>query len=445
MKRIAEEYLKQWFHKKSRMPLIIRGARQVGKSTLVRIFCANNNLDLIEINLEKEKIRSLQGPRLNLQSVLDEIQLKSQKKITDKTLIFFDEIQEQPILLKFLRYFYEEKSDVAVIAAGSLLEVTLKSENFSFPVGRVEFYNLGPMTFKEFLWATNQELLLEKIENLDFSPAVEELAKESLRSFLYVGGMPKSVDTFVKEKSFVSVRAIQDQIIQTYMADFPKYNSKINVERINRVFSSSVIHLGKKLIYQRIDQDSQTRDIKRIVELLFDARVLLPCMHSNANVVPLAGESDPSILKIYFIDVGLMNSLLKLDLEVIDQELKTKFNTKGVMAEQFVAQHLWNMDGHANRPELFYWLRDKGSQKGEIDFVIQKGHKIIPVEVKSQAPGHMKSAFYFAKEKECHELVRVSLNSFEKKVIEHKIDTQNVKINMIELPLYAIEMLMIVI
>lgn len=440
MKRIAETALKDWYEKKSRMPLIIRGARQVGKSTLVRLFCEHLNIDLIEINFEKTKLISLSEEDFNLQNVLDEIQLKTKQKINSKCILFFDEIQEAPKLLKSLRYFFEERPNLAVISAGSLLEIAIRSENFSFPVGRVEFYHLGPMTFTEFLWATGNELLSEKLESLDLSSAhVIKLFKEELRKFYYIGGMPKAIKTYVEENSLISVRYIQNQILQTYIADFPKYNSRIQLDRIERIFSACVLQLGKKIIYQRLDLSSQPRDIRRIVELLIDARVLLPCLHTNANSIPLAGEADPSIQKIYFLDVGLVNAMMDLDLAAIDSEMKNNFNTKGMLAEQFIAQHLAYSDSHHKPPQLFYWLRDKGSQKGEIDFIIQDSREIVPIEVKATQAGHLKSLFYFIKEKKKKLAVKISLDDYSVKKITHKIEEQKTTAKLINLPQYAVE------
>jgi predicted AAA+ superfamily ATPase len=442
MRRIAEIHLKHWYTKKTRQPLIIRGARQVGKSTLVKLFCEAQSLQLLEINLEKVKLQSLNSDDFNLQYLLDEIQLKTQNKISTETILFFDEIQESPKLLKALRYFYEERPDLAVITAGSLLEIALKSPQFSFPVGRVEFYHLGPMNFTEFLWATNNEFLQEKLEQLDYSPAVVALAKEQLRNFYYVGGMPKAVKTFTEEKSLVTVREVQDQILQTYLADFPKYNSRIQAERIERVFFSTIHQLGKKLIYQRIDPHSQSRDIRRIIELLIDARVLLPCCHSESNNIPLSGEADTSIQKIYFLDVGLVNAMMKLDLDIIDQEMKNNFNSKGMIAEQFVAQHLAYFGNQTTGPELYYWLRDKGSQKGEVDFIIQKNNQIIPIEVKAAEAGHLKSLFYFCKEKKKKKGIKVSLDLYSEKAVRHKIGEEQVEFSLYSIPQYAIEQLM---
>jgi hypothetical protein len=393
----------------------------------------------MEINLEKEKIISLTDAVLDLNRVLDEIQLRKNKKINERTLIFFDEIQEQPALLSFLRYFYEERPDIAVISAGSLLEIALKSENFSFPVGRVEFYHLSPMSFKEFLWANNQELLAEKIEQLDFGTEIESLARESFKQYLYIGGMPKAVDVFTKEKSLVPVREVQEQILQTYLADFPKYNQRIKYERIQIVFNSCIRELGKKVIYQRFDPESQSRDIKRVLELLIDARVLIPCYHSDGNSVPLKGEIDYTIYKLYFIDVGLMNCMLRMDFETIDVQMKNQFNTKGIMAEQFVAQHLNQIMGGSIQPELFYWLRDKGSQKGEIDFLIEEGQTVVPIEVKAASAGHLKSLFYFSKQKKSKVAIRLSLQPFSKEEIKHLIEGETINVQLLNIPIFAVQ------
>jgi uncharacterized protein len=205
------------------------------------------------------------------------------------------------------------------------------------------------------------------------------------------------------------------------------------------VFTSTILQLGKKTIYQRIDPAAQARDTRRILELLIDARVLLPCYHSDANNVPLMGESDLSIQKLYFLDVGLMNCLMRLDIEAIDQEFENKFNTKGILSEQFVAQHLAYIRGEGAQPELFYWLRDKGSQKGEIDFLLQVGQQILPVEVKSTKAGHLKSLFYFAKEKKKKRAIKISLDIFSEQEISHKIEGRETTLNLRSLPLYAVE------
>jgi predicted AAA+ superfamily ATPase len=439
MKRLHQKHLRNWFYRTNRMPMILRGARQVGKSTLVRLFCEEEKLDLVEVNLERGKLKSVEKENVTLDEVLDEVQLRAKKKLNERSIVFFDEIQEQPKLIQFLRYFYEEKPQLAVISAGSLLEMALKTESFSFPVGRVEFQHLGPMTFLEFLLANDHHLVVEKILAHDFSPTLSSFAAEEFRKYLYIGGMPHAVKTYVEEKSMSRVREIQEQILQTYMADFPKYNAKIRFDRIQRIFAATATQLGKKLIFQRLDRESQSRDIRRVIELLIDARVLIMCHHCDANLVPLRGEMDPSIQKLFFLDVGLVNCMMKTDLDVIDKEMKNQFSTKGMIAEQFVAQHLAYLNHFATGPELYYWLRDKGTQKGEIDFVIEKGQDVLPVEVKSKSSGHLKSLFYFLEEKKKEKAIKLSLEEFARERIQHKIDGKLVQGELLTIPIWAVE------
>ncbi len=435
MKRESLNYLKEWYQKDNSKPLIIRGARQVGKSTLVRLFCEDHNLDLIEFNFEIETLTSIEKEDFKIQFLLDEIQLKKKKKIKKNTLIFFDEIQESPRLLKLLRYFYEDAPQVKVIAAGSLLEIALKADNFSFPVGRVQFYHLGPMSFREFLWATNQFFLDEKLSNFEFSDEIHKAGLVALRDYFYVGGMPEAVKEFSSTDSLANMRELQNQIVQTYQADFPKYNKRINIQRINRTFSNISLNVGEKVIYSKLDVDSTSRDIKRIVELLIDSRVILPCIHTSGNTSPLTGESDPRIFKTYFLDIGLLCSILNLNLDTIDYEFKNEFNMRGVLAEQYVAQHLNYYEGSTKGPSLFYHLRDKGAQKAEIDFLIEDGNKIYPIEVKASASGHLKSLKYFCGAKKSRVGIKLSLAEYSE--IENFVEGTK----LVNIPLYAVEYL----
>lgn len=434
MKRSAMTFMKDWNQKSTRKPLIIRGARQVGKSTLVREFARESNLELIEFNFEIDLLESVSHDEFKLSSLLDEIQLKRSIKISEESLLFFDEIQECPRLLKLLRYFFEQRPELKIIAAGSLLEIALRAEDFSFPVGRVEFYHLGPMTFREFLWATNQNFLDSKLENFEFSPEIHKAGIKALQSYYYVGGMPEAVKVFSESNSLVEMRKIQSQIIQTYQADFPKYNKRVNVQRINRVFSSMALTLGKKIIFSKLDGESQSKEIKKVVESLIDSRVILSCMHSSGNMLPLLGEVDSRIFKTYFLDIGLVNSLLKMDLETLNREFEGNFNTKGILAEQYVAQHLSHFNGSTEPPSLIYHLRDKSTQKAEVDFLIESGQQIIPIEVKSAKAGHLKSLKYFCTEKNSTLAIKMSLAEYSEEPF-----TENSKL--VNIPLYAVDYL----
>lgn len=436
MRRHAESFLKSWHCNKNRRPLIVRGARQVGKSTLVHIFAQSQNLELIELNLEKTKLKSLENSDIHIPSILDEVQIKTKKRLNANSLIFFDEIQESPKLIKALRYFYEERPDLAIVSAGSLLEFALNEADMSFPVGRVEFCHLGPMKFSEFLLATGNEYLLEKIESQSLTAELHEIALHHLKNYYYVGGMPFCVKLFAESNSLAEVREAQNQILQSFAADFPKYNTRIASSRIQNVFYACSLQVGKKIIYQKLDPDSQSRDTRRILDLLVKARVLMPCYHSDANSIPLAGESDTSVQKIYFLDVGLLNAILNLDLHALDAEMKNQFNSKGIMAEQFAAQHLAYIYEHSRSPELYYWLRDKNMQKSEVDFLLQQGLRVLPVEVKSSKAGHLKSLIWFAEHKKSSSAIKLSLEPFSVQKLAQPLDTQ-----LYSIPLYAVESL----
>jgi predicted AAA+ superfamily ATPase len=439
MKRFAQATLKNWFDKSDRKPMVIRGARQVGKSTLVRLFCEENKLELIEVNLEKTKIKAVDADDFRIAAVLEEIQLRYKKKIGKHSIIFLDEIQEQPKMLKMLRYFYEDCPDCAVIAAGSLLEVAFNSENFSFPVGRVEFLYLGPMTFFEFLIASDRRDLRDEILSLNFSPAVVSIAQEAFKNFLYIGGMPQAVSAFLRTGSMLEVRPVQEQILQAYRADFPKYNSKVNFNRIQRIFLQGATQVGKKVIYQKFDSESQSRDIRRVVELLIDAKVFLPCFHSDGNSSPLLGEVDHNVYKIYFLDVGLMNCLMQVEFDHLDAEFRSQFKTKGAMTEQFVAQHLYYAKGIQLEPQLYYWLRDKGTQKAEVDFLIENRGTITPIEVKALASGHLKSLLYFVQTKKTKLALKLALCPFKREVITSKGHGIAAGSTLVHLPIWAVE------
>ncbi len=435
MHRIAFADLKRWMDNPERRPLLLRGARQVGKSTLVRLFAEEQGLELVEFDFERERLDSLANGEFHLTKLLDEIQFKKKKRIGDETLIFFDEIQESPKLLRCLRYFYEEAPQLRVIAAGSLLEMVFSSGDFSFPVGRVEFYHLGPMSFREFLWATGEHFLDEKLQHFAFSDELHRAALSALKNYYYVGGMPAAVKKFSETGSLASMRELQDQLLQTYQADFPKYNKRVNVQRITRIFSAMALSVGQKMIYSKLDSQSKSRDIRRVVELLIDARVIIPCVHSDGGQVPLLGESDARIFKAYFLDVGLLNALLRLDFDVIEREFQNNFSTKGVIAEQFVAQHLFFFQGHFQAPSLSYHLRDKGVQKAEIDFLLERKGQIYPLEVKASSKGRLKSLKLFCQKRKSPLGFKICLDTF-------SIDSQFVgDTRLVTLPLYAIEYL----
>jgi hypothetical protein len=445
MKRTAGKYLNLWFQRKKRKPLVLRGARQVGKSTLIRQFAKLQGLTLLEINLEKQKLSSLQEEGIRMANLLQEIEIICNQPLTANSLIFFDEIQEQPKLLSVLRYFYEDYPQLAVIAAGSLLEFALSQEIYSVPVGRIEYYFLGPMKFSEFLEALEERVLLEYLQKTpkSFIEAAHARLVARYKEYLFVGGMPEAVETYVRTSSPLEVRRVQRSILQTYEDDFIKYAKHSQIERLRRVFNFVPGHLGQKVKFSEIDREEKSRDMKAALNLLIQARIVLPVYHTNASGLPLKAQADDSVLKLYFLDVGLTNCLQGTEWRALTSLSQVDMTNKGATAEQFIAQHLFYKDDGFESPELFYWLRDKKRQNAEVDFVVSKGARIIPIEVKAEVSGRLKSLLVFMAEKQQPTAVKMDLNHLQSELVEKSIQTspEPVVFELLTIPLYLVERL----
>lgn len=413
MDRQALLHLDLWFQRSNRKPLIIRGARQVGKSTLVRLFAKKKKLSLIEVNLESLRLRSLESENPNVNDVLAEIEGKLQVDISEKTILFFDEIQQQPKLLPLLRYFYEDHPHLPIICAGSLLEFTLEAHKFSMPVGRIEYFHLSPMTFFEFLEALNLGKLLKQLCKSEavLKPHEFELLTKNLLIYFFVGGMPEAIKIYIETKNFKEVRNVHRSIIQTYRDDFPRYSSSSQLPRIEEIFQRLPQVLGKKVKYTEISQDFQSRDIKKVLLLLKQARILHFCYHTNASKLPLAAQSDHSVFKLYFLDVGLFNYMMGATWDSIRDLQDVHLLTKGIIAEQFAAQHLAYIENGLEEPNLFYWLRDKKNENAEVDFIISYLGKVTPIEIKSGQSGRLKSLVQFVEKNKVSQAFRFDLKN----------------------------------
>jgi predicted AAA+ superfamily ATPase len=400
MHRESLSDLKYWYNSKNRKPLVIRGARQVGKSTLIRLFVKELGLTLIEINFEKVQLKSLKNPT-QVDLIIQEIELKENIKIDKNCLLFFDEIQKYPEIFQSLRYFFEENYPFAVVAAGSLLEFILENPDYDVPVGRIQYYFLGPVSFNEFLIATGKSQLHEKLRSEEERiPAfMNELLESALKDYFFVGGMPQAVQAFIDSgENPKDVSMVHQSIIQTYKDDFNKYANRRQLPNLGTIFEKIPNHIGHKLKYSELDSDLSTREIKESLELLKRAGLITYCYHSNCSGLPLRSQKNYKIFKLYFLDLGLMNAIHGIDwIHLHSSDLMLL--TKGVMAEQFVAQHLTYLKGGFEEPELFYWLRDQEANKAEVDFVVVLKSNIVPIEVKSGSSGSLKSLTLFAKEK----------------------------------------------
>lgn len=400
MYRKAESFLKNWYHQTDRRPLVLRGARQVGKSTLVRNFCRRHNLRLIEINLEKLKLKALDSEHIDIVSLITEIEDIHQIDLAKSpAIIFFDEIQAHPRCFQYLRYFFEDYPLYAVIAAGSLLEFYLSEALTTVPVGRLSYFFLGPMDFEEFLYARGKKLLLKRMK---FPQEISEFQHEELlrllKEYLFIGGMPSAVKTYLKTKNWQQVRLRHTEILQTYRDDFLKYSKNRQVNILSKVFNFVPFHLGQKVKYSEIAPELRSEQVKNAIDLLIKARVVLPVYHTNASGVPLSTFEDQNIYKLYFLDVGLVLATQEVNWRQMDQKF-LELNQRGSVIEQFIAQHLYFREKGLQVPSLNYWLKDKTAGKAEIDFLFQKGLDVFPVEVKTGSTGSLKSLWQFIKEK----------------------------------------------
>lgn len=449
MYRQQEDYIHAWFNKtKGRKPLILRGARQVGKSTLVRQYCVAHKIDLFEINLEKNvhlnAIFELNDPAKIVDAIEDILNLQLKK--SKRRLLFFDEIQATPAALPCLRYFYEEIPDLPVIAAGSLLEFILNDHNYSMPVGRIEFLYMGPMNFREFLMAKEETFFLEKLSKINFKQ-LDEISDdfhrkglELVREFLFVGGMPEAVKNFI-ENGIDSVAPIHAQILQTYQSDFVKYAKKTHLDKIQKVFRYVFLNPCQKIKYSNISKDDLARDLKFNLQLLAQAKVIAKVLHSNCSGLPLEVSEDESVFKILALDVGLMNHLQGLTWKSFKKYNEQEIITEGLIAEQFVGQHLLYRKQPYLEPRLYYWLREGKEKNAEIDFIIEEENDILAIEVKAGVAGKIRSLHQWMNDiaYKKKKAIRFNLSKGATEKVVYQMENKKLEYSLLTLPLYLVQ------
>lgn len=404
MNRHALHYLKDWRHNPRRKPLVMRGARQVGKSCLARMLANQEFENLLEINFEETPEAGGLFSDRSPARIIPRLELLTGIRVEPgRTLLFLDEIQAAPEVLACLRFFHEKMSALHVIAAGSLLEFVLEEHEFSMPVGRIEYLHLGPAVFDEFLAATERQHLADFLNSYeigtDIPLPVHEKLLAATREFFVVGGMPEAVQTFADTGSLLECDKVKQSILSTYVDDFSKYGRRVNTRRLQRVYRRLPHLVGGKFKHTQVDPGEQAREIGRALHLLCRARIADKVQHSDCNGIPLGAESDPRKFKILFLDVGLMNRALGLSLLDFECAPDVMLVNSGAVCEQFIGQHLWYRGNFFEEPDLYYWSREKRQSAAEIDYVISVGPQIVPIEVKAGKSGRLKSLHMFIKEK----------------------------------------------
>ena len=419
-KRLIDNYLSEWASRDTHKPVLLRGARQVGKSTAVKELSKKFD-SFVEINFEKQpKYKILFDDDLDVKRIIPQISAIYGTSIKPgQTLLFLDEIQECPRAIMALRFFKEDMPELHVIAAGSLLEFALK-ELPTFGVGRIHSMFMYPMTFDEFLEANGQQLLIEtrneaSIDNPLPEPIHNKLV-DFLRTYMLVGGMPEAVKTWVEYHDYIRCQEVQDDIVVTYEDDFPKYKKNVDPTLLRRTLRSVAVQAGKKFVYTKVGLDYKTAEVKKAVELLTLAGILHPVTHTDANGLPLGSEEDKSYQKMLLLDTGLLLRLLNMSLGDVS-ELTTQILTasatdlanKGPMAEMVVGlEMLHNMSPNI-RHELYYWVRHAKNSQAEIDYIATYLQTVVPIEVKADTQGGMKSLWAFMRDKRLHYAIRCSM------------------------------------
>lgn len=437
MKRKVQAFLTEWKQRPGRKPLVLRGARQVGKTYLVEHWGQEHFQSVLTVDLERE--RDLHGlfAQPDPKRLLEELALLKGRAIKPgETLLFLDEIQACPPALAVLRYFYELMPELHVIAAGSLLDFALREFAHSMPVGRIEYLHLHPLSFEEFVEALEGPALVEYLGRVGVgepvSAAMEKRFLELLRRYFFIGGMPEPVRVYAERQDLLEVQRIQTSLVATVQDDFGKYGPRRLQELMRQTYRHVAENVGRKMKFVNVSREDRSGDVRRAFELLAQSRVVQPVFRTAANGLPLGAERDERHFKALFLDVGLVNRLCGLDL-VGAEDLITV--NEGALAEQYVGQQLLAAALPFEDPQLFYWSREAKNASAELDYVISRHQEILPVEVKAGKTGTLRSLYQFLQEKGRQRAVRFHLRPA---VLEEVSlpGAERTKVQLLSLPLY---------
>lgn len=427
MYRIAMEKLLKWKQSKRRKPLIIEGARQVGKTWLMKEFSRQAYADTVYINFDSNsRMAELFASDLDTERLIMGLELYIGRKIDpENSLLIFDEVQEVPRALTSLKYFYENAPEYHIVCAGSLLGIALH-QGTSFPVGKVDFLKLYPLSFKEFLMATGKERFAELLDKRDFPmiTSFKQLYIDALKQYYFIGGMPEAVQSFVENKDFNEVREIQKRILAAYEQDFSKHAPVEIVQRLRMLWNSIPSQLAKenkKFIYGLIREGARAKDYETAIMWLSDCGLVHKVSRVNAAGIPLRAYEDLKAFKLFVVDVGLLGCMTGLRQRTLLEGNDLFVEFKGALTEQYVCQQLKTMEDL----DVYYYTNDRGSC--EVDFIIDTGEQVVPVEVKAEVNLRAKSLKMYYEKFSPQISVRTSMADYKREEW------------LVNLPLYAID------
>ena len=428
MKRSIMQQLIDWKQDSKRKPLLIQGARQVGKTWLMRNFGKEHFRNVAYLSMDQNpRLEAVFSQDFDIDRIVEALHIESQMPIDENTLLIFDEIQEIPLALQSLKYFQERRPELPILAAGSLLGVAMHS-GISFPVGKIQLVDMFPLSFLEFLDAIGNEELALLIRNADFQmmKVFRDKLTLLLKQYFFLGGMPEVVQGFIENRDYNRARKIQKDLVRLYEYDFSKHTSGITSERLRLVYNSIPVHLGKenkKFIYGHLRSGARSKDYEDSIQWLVDSGLVVRVPRVSKAGLPLSGYADPSAFKLFLNDVGLLSAMCDLDVKTLLEGSQIFEEYKGSLTEQYVLTQLIS----ELKLNPFYYSEERAT--AEIDFLVQLAGNVIPIEVKAAENLQAKSLKVYAEKYKPGYVIRTSLSDYREEDW------------LINLPLYAISCL----
>ncbi len=449
--RRAVEEIQSWYNRSKRKPLVIRGARQVGKTTAVRLAAEKLSVGILEINLERHTELEPLFKNYKVEELLFAFSLISGEQISkeSKAILFLDEAQATPSAYACLRYFHEDMPGLAVVLTGSLLDQVLRESALSTPVGRVEHLFMGPLTFEEFLSATGESTALNAIEMLTRSTmhlipdSVHENLMAQVRRYTLCGGMPYCIQTAIDTRfNHAEIAKYQIELLQSYKDDFAKYTGSQTALQLNAFFNGIIGQIGLQFSHKQaneiaLDSSGNNRQLNQALEQFLEARLFYRVLHSGADTILLGGDTKIRISKFLFIDIGLLLAAQGVRAQSI-MSAPLELANRGIIAEQFVGQQLLAAKAGYINPALYYWQPPKSEGQAEIDFLYESGNRVYPIEVKSGTSGTIKSLHSYVLKKQTYEAIRISSAKPSVHELVAKMNLQKKSFQLINIPFYMV-------